>query len=300
MSADLLITLGDPAGIGGEVVFKALNCLDKNARGRFLLIGNSYILKDSPFQHEVTDNIEILAGQESSQSGLSALKALEKAVSLLKNGRYKGLVTAPVSKKAIVEAGNTGFHGHTDYLGEAFSCQPEMIFYSPKWSVLLATVHIPIKEVPSHLTADRLEQAIRNAWAFQRDYLKKTQAIGVCGLNPHAGEGGIIGREEQEIFIPVIEKLRKEGIPLAGPIAGDIAFRLAEQGVYSVLVSSYHDQALAPFKLLHFQDGINVSMGLPFLRCSPDHGCAFDLAGKNKADHIPTLNALLFALKNCP
>ncbi|MGL5721471.1 MAG: PdxA family dehydrogenase [Brevinema sp.] len=300
MSTDLLITLGDPAGIGGEVVFKALNCLDNNARGRFLLIGNAHVLNDMPYPHIISDDYVVSLGQESAQSGLSALKALEKAVSLLKTGEYRGLVTAPVSKKAIVQAGEHGFHGHTDYLGEAFSCQPEMVFYSPTWSVLLATVHIPLSEVSTHLSASRLEHAIRNAWAFQKNYIKTEKPIGVCGLNPHAGEGGIIGHEEQEIFLPVIKKLRDEGLPIAGPIAGDIAFRLAERGEYSMLVSPYHDQALAPFKLLHFEDGINVSTGLPFLRCSPDHGCAFDLAGKNKADHIPTLNALLFALKNCP
>lgn len=300
---DILITLGDPAGIGAEVTAKALLMLPKNALGRFLVIGNGALwesLKAPPgVAFEASDSLDIPPGFESPQSGQSALAALDRAIALLKKGEFKSLVTAPLSKKAVNLAGLEGFHGHTNYLGDAFNACPEMVFTSPRWSVLLATVHVPLNRVSALLTPERLKEALKNAAEFQKKYALRG-ALALCGLNPHAGEGGTLGTEEQEVFLPVIEQLRAEGLTVEGPFAGDTIFREAEAGRYAMLVSPYHDQALTAFKILHFIDGINVSFGLPFLRCSPDHGCAFSIAGKGAADARPMLNSLLFTLKNSP
>ncbi|SFB82298.1 4-hydroxythreonine-4-phosphate dehydrogenase [Brevinema andersonii] len=298
----IIITLGDPNGIGPEITCDMLSQLVPQELKRIEIIGDQFScniisrlypsLKYYISAHDFIPDF----GKISASAGAIAFQNLEIAVSLLRTGQYSGLVTAPVSKAAIVLAGKK-FTGHTNYLAEQFCCETEMIFWSENWSTLLATIHIPLSEVSSSLTALRLTQAIIHAHSFAKIYHSESPIVAVAGLNPHAGENGTIGLEEQNIFIPVTQKLQNQGYNIQGPIPGDIVFRNAEQGKYHIVVSPYHDQALTAFKLLHFYDGVNVTTGLPFIRTSPDHGTAFDIAGKNKADSSVMLQALLFVLK---
>lgn len=298
----ILITLGDPNGIGPEITCSALSQLTTQELTRIEIIGDQFscniISKLYPLLRYYISARDFIPdfGKISASAGAIAFQNLEIAVSLLKTGQYSGLVTAPVSKAAIILAGKD-FIDHTNYLAQQFRCKTEMIFWSRYWSTLLATIHIPLSEVPSSLTAQRLTAAIAHAYSFAKIYHSESPIIAVAGLNPHAGENGTIGLEEQNIFIPVIQKLQHQGYNIQGPIPGDIVFRNAEQGKYHIVVSPYHDQALTAFKLLHFYDGVNVTTGLPFIRTSPDHGTAFDIAGQNKADSSAMLQALLFILK---
>lgn len=294
----ILITLGDPNGIGSEIIFKSLSMLSENNRKNIELIGYksswNYSVPDIVF-HNIDSSYNIKMGKISPYAGEIALKSLDKAISLLKTNKYSGLVTGPISKEAIVLSGQSNFRGHTDYLAEAFNSQTEMVFWSKKWSVLLATIHIALKDVPSFITPNRLEEAIKNAIKFHQQF-HQNGLIAVCGLNPHAGENGIIGTEEQDFFISTIEKFKNKKV--VGPISADVVFQQAEQGKYSMIVALYHDQALIPFKLLHFNDGVNVTVGLPFLRTSPDHGTAFDIAGKNIASPEAMLSAIKFIINS--
>jgi 4-hydroxythreonine-4-phosphate dehydrogenase len=207
----------------------------------------------------------------------------------MKEDGHTALATAPLSKELIAASGLENvkhFRGHTDYLAEAWSVKKfSMMFYSRDINVLLATIHIPLSEVPSKLTEAKLVIAIENSVDYCKGMFGDKYRIGVCGLNPHAGEHGLLGTEEDVLIAPVVERYRAKGLPIDGPLPADTAFYKAyHEKKYNLLVAMYHDQGLAPFKLLHFIDGVNVTLGLPIVRTSPDHGTAFDIAGKGVAD----------------
>ncbi len=279
------ITLGDPSGIGPEVVEKALR--DKRIRpirNQLRIIGDFRQVRRVPW------------GRVSAAAGEFAYQNLQRAVSLWRSGEIHALVTAPVSKEAIVTAGYP-FKGHTEFLEEMTKTKQTVMFFADeKLKVALVTRHVPLKKVDQVLTASLIETAIRITAESLKKYWKISKPrIGVCGLNPHAGEGGLFGDEEKRIILPAVHKIQKKFAGVTGPLAGDSVFYHAFHGRYDAVVAMYHDQGLAPFKLLAYDTGVNVTLGLPFIRTSPDHGTAFDIAGKNKANPNSMIEAVLLA-----
>jgi 4-hydroxythreonine-4-phosphate dehydrogenase len=279
------ITLGDPSGIGPEVVGKALR--DKRIRpirNQLRIIGDFRQVGRVP------------QGRVSAKAGRFAYQYLQKAISLWRKGEIQALVTAPVSKEAIVTAGYP-FKGHTEFLEEMTKTKQTVMFFADeKLKVALVTRHVPLKKVDQVLTVLLIETTIRITAESLKKYWKMSKPrIGVCGLNPHAGEGGLFGDEEKKIILPAVRKIQKKFARVTGPLAGDSVFYHAFHGRYDAVVAMYHDQGLAPFKLLAYDTGVNVTLGLPFIRTSSDHGTAFDIAGKNKANPNSMIEAILLA-----
>ncbi len=217
----------------------------------------------------------------------NALDALELAVGLTRSGTASGLVTGPVSKSRLYSVGFT-HPGQTEFVAERCGVASElvaMMLAGPTLRVVPVTTHIPLAEVPNLLTAERIVAKGRAAIrGLQRQFGIAAPRIAVAGLNPHAGESGALGREEIDIIMPAIERLREEGHDVSGPHPPDIMFYSHRRKSYDAALCMYHDQALIPLKTLHFEDGINITLGLPIVRTSPDHGTAFDIAGQNLAD----------------
>ncbi len=279
------ITLGDPSGIGPEVVEKALrDARIRPIRNRLQVIGDFRQVRRVP------------RGRVSAAAGEFAYQNLQRAVSLWRSGEIHALVTAPVSKEAIVNAGYP-FEGHTEFLEEMTKTKQTVMFFADeKLKVALVTRHLPLKKVNQVLTASLIETTLRITAESLKKYWKISRPrIGVCGLNPHAGEGELFGDEEKKIILPAIRKAREKNAGIEGPLAGDSVFYHAFHGRYDAVVAMYHDQGLAPFKLLAYDTGVNVTLGLPFIRTSPDHGTAFDIAGKNKANPNSMIEAVLLA-----
>ncbi len=289
----MAVTLGDPAGIGPEVTIKALRRLRTASSVRFLLIADSvrhrrYRDRTPSFCRWVLldeDGRGVRAGRSDEVSARIALASLEKAVRLLREGGARALVTAPLCKESIVRAGCPGFHGHTEYLAAAFgSPDVEMMFVSRAMRVILVTRHIPLRRVPSAITGARVLSVLRSAdEALKRLFGIRTPRLAVCGLNPHAGEGGGIGTEEIRVIGPALRAARRRGILVEGPFAADTLFTPRRRASFDAVVAMYHDQGLLPIKTLGLGDVVNLTVGLPFIRTSPAHGTAFDIAGKGRA-----------------
>ncbi|MFH1460725.1 MAG: 4-hydroxythreonine-4-phosphate dehydrogenase PdxA [Candidatus Omnitrophota bacterium] len=320
------ITLGDPAGIGTEITLKALK--DKNIRNsaNFLLIGdygaaihaqrqfglkafNFHILSDIGKLHlseelinfinlgNITYNIPY--GKVDARCGKAAYEYINMACLLLRSqNNLDGLVTAPINKESMNLAGHH-FQGHTQILAQRFKSRyVRMMFAAENLKVVLVTVHIPLKNVPALITKKEILDTIFAVNRTMDTFFKiKKPRIAVCGLNPHAGENGIFGTEEQEHIIPAIKKAVSQKIKVEGPFPSDSLFWKAKNGEYDVIIAMYHDQACAPFKTLYFNKGVNVTLGLPFVRTSPDHGTAFDIAGTNKANPEAMKEAIRLAVE---
>ncbi len=327
MSPWIAISLGDVTGIGPEVTLKALsNECDKSAT-KFVIIGDHGILQKTRtnlglsielFRGELSDPLPhgaILVLQpgnslpESLQPG-SPL-ASEAALSWLRYGAERclaqelsALVTAPVSKQSIIRSGvSAAFVGQTEFLSQ-ISATPGagMMLLGcddrNKWlRVALVTTHIPLKLVSSSLTQEKIVRTIELAAQACLDLGLERARIGVCGLNPHAGEGGEIGREEIELICPAVEKAALAGYDVVGPLAADTLFYHAFRGDFEVVVSMYHDQGLVPLKMIGFETGVNWTLGLPFPRTSPDHGTAYNIAGKGTATSGSMSAAICLAKK---
>lgn len=281
------ITLGDPSGIGPEVVERALrDARIYSIRNELQVIGDFRGVRRVP------------RGKVSAAAGEFAYQNLQRAVSLWRSREIHALVTAPVSKEAIVKAGHP-FRGHTEFLEERTKTKQTVMFFADeKLKVALVTRHLPLKKVCKTLTASLIETTIRITAESLKKYWKISKPrIGVCGLNPHAGEGGLFGDEEKKIILPAVRKIQKKFTGVTGPLAGDSVFYHAFHGRYDAVVAMYHDQGLAPFKLLAYDKGVNVTLGLPFIRTSPDHGTAFDIAGRNKANPNSMIEAILLACR---
>ena len=297
------ITIGDPAGIGPEVVLKALDTLDTK---EILLIGPSTIIRrekerlrlsNIPDIVDVEDGINIHIGKPSKESGETAYRTIIQSIQLIKEKKVSSLVTAPVSKEAINMAGHK-FSGHTEMLATAFDIKKyTMFFYSNKMKVALVTRHIALSKVSKELSIEKIYNTIQQTNEFLVKYYKILQGrkkpdIGVIGLNPHAGETGNIGDEEIRYIQPAIEIARRNGIQVDGPLVPDTAFRRN----FDAFIAMYHDQALIPLKLLCFKSAVNITLGLPFIRTSPPHGTAFDIAGKDIADSGGMKEAIRMAI----
>ncbi len=283
----LAITCGDPAGIGPEVIEQALRADGLKGSDCVLVGPRSWTVPlaaalDIGFEPVGSEDFILEAGEPSVAGASVALEAMHRAAFGCREKRYRGVVTGPVSKHWLQLAGFR-FPGQTEFFADAWGGDPTMAFVGQALRVVLATWHIPLREVPDALDAACLEKAVRRAYSLARQLGALEPRIGVCGLNPHAGEGGILGREELEVLDPVLDRLRKSMPGLSKCLPGDTVFHRQRQGDFDVVVSAYHDQGLAAVKTLEFDAAVNLTLGLPYVRTSPDHGTAFDLAGQGKA-----------------
>lgn len=278
------IPVGDPAGIGPEVVRKAIESGRLPARCSYRVIGS-----DRGFS----------PGKPNLSSARAAREWLEEAVLLWKEGAIQAIVTAPVHKAGLHEAGFP-YPGQTEFFADRTGCPAERVvmgFWHPKLSLSLLSTHCSLREAISSLLPDKIVLCAELLSDFLTRLGRPSPRIGIAGLNPHAGENGLFGSEEKELFEPALALLRKRGRNVSGPLPPDSVFRQALRGEYAGVVAAYHDQGLIPFKLVAFATGVNVTLGLPLIRTSPDHGTAFDLAGKDAADPRSMIAAIRLAAR---
>ncbi len=284
----IAITCGDPSGVGPEIIEQILAGEPDLLEGAVLIgpadwlgrlagVGPKQCLPVGPV------GLQAVPGEPSLAGASVALAAMEAGARGCLEGRFAGVVTGPVSKFWLKQVGYA-WPGQTEFFAEAWGGAPTMAFVGESLRVVLATWHIPLAAVPAALDAACLEVAVRRAALLGHHCGIESPRIGVCGLNPHAGEGGILGREELEVLDPALDRLRAEFPGLSKCLPGDTVFYRQRKGDFDVVVAAYHDQALAAVKTLEFDRAVNVTIGLPFLRTSPDHGTAFELAGTGKAD----------------
>jgi 4-hydroxythreonine-4-phosphate dehydrogenase len=284
MRPRVALTVGDPAGIGPEIAAKA--AVDP----RVLAVCEPVIyMPPGPQAFE--------PGVLSGAAGLAAYEVIVRAVADAASGVVDAIATAPVNKEAFRLAG-LHWAGHTDLLAHLTgAAHVAMMFHSDVLRVVLATVHIPLAEVPRALTRETMAKTIRLVARELPRFGVARPRIGVAGLNPHAGEHGLFGREELDTIVPAIDECRADRIDVSGPFPGDTIFVRATRGEFDVVIACYHDQGLIPVKLLAFGQAVNVTIGLPIVRTSVDHGTAFDIAGKGVADHGSMVAAVLLAAK---
>lgn len=299
------VTAGDPAGIGPEVALKAINALDDDSIIP-VLIGRSSALKTnypglfsgyqvmSPgnagpvtgqkYLHDVPLDLPVpRPGAGSVDTGREALACIDAAMELWRAGAIDAVVTAPVSKSLIEKTG-VPFTGHTEYIAEKIGeTTPLMMMFSEKFRVLLASTHVPVSGITACLGLDRILHVIRTGYDSIRSIDGGTVRLAVTGLDPHCGDDGAIGTFDRDVTARAVSMAREEGIPIDGPFAADTLFIPAAWERYNLVVAHYHDQGLIPFKMLAFDEGVNVTLGLSMVRTSVDHGTAFDIAGKDMA-----------------
>jgi 4-hydroxythreonine-4-phosphate dehydrogenase len=280
----IALTVGDPAGIGPEIARKAA---------------------DNPAVREVCEPVlygppagaHFEPGVLSAEAGRAAFEAIERAVRDALDRRVDGIATAPVNKLAFAQAG-LPWKGHTDLLGHLTgSPRVAMMFWSEPLKVVLATVHVALAEVPRLLTPDLLGEIVDLTAAGLPRFGVARPRLALAGLNPHAGEDGVIGNEEQEVLRPAVAAARSRGVDIAGPFPGDTIFVRASRGEFDAVIACYHDQGLIPVKLLAFGRAVNVTLGLPIVRTSVDHGTAFDIAGRGVADPGSMIEAIVLAAR---
>lgn len=293
----VIVTLGDPGGIGPEVILKSLSLRSIRRLGTFQIVGNQALLQETRRRLRLRFSRRIPVVEAGSYSGpvrfgtlladygLLSVSYLKKAVALLKGGEADCLVTGPIHKEALRVAGFS-WEGHTELLRDLTRSRwAEMTFVGRHLKLILATRHLPFRSVPEALNRSLIFGAIRRMDAMLRFYFKISHPrLAVCGLNPHAGEGGLFGKEETDKIAPAVKSARRLGIRVEGPLSPDSVFYHATHGSFDGIVALYHDQGLIPFKMIERDTGVNVTLGLPFIRTSPDHGTAFDIAGRGIAD----------------
>ena len=278
----IALTAGDPAGIGPEIVAKAAS------DPRVLDVCE-------PIVYAPPRSERFEAGVLSGAAGRAAYDVLLRAVKDAQSGAVAAIATAPVNKEAFKLAG-LEWAGHTDLLAHLTGARRvAMMFHSDVLRVVLATVHIPLSEVPRALTRETLAETIRLVASELPRFGVERPRIAMAGLNPHAGEHGLFGREEIDAITPAINECRAQGTLVSGPFPADTIFGRATRGEFDVVIACYHDQGLIPVKLLAFGQAVNVTIGLPIIRTSVDHGTAFDIAGKGLADHGSMVAAVLLA-----
>ena len=323
----LALTMGDPSGIGPELALKAW-AARQNSDAPFFILGDvehlsalaqrlkldvpcvevqpdealhifATALPVVPLTHRVTG----VPGTPDPADAAATIQSIEQAVALVKAGDASAIVTNPIAKEVLYASGFR-YPGHTEFLGHlsdvlfGVTAQPVMMLWSPDLAVVPATIHVALSAVPKLLTVDLLLATTRIvAQDLRQHFGLATPRIVLTGLNPHAGEGGAMGREEIEIIAPAIAILRAEGLNVTGPHPADTLFHAAKRSTYDVVIAMYHDQALIPLKTLAFDSGVNVTLGLPFVRTSPDHGTAFDIAGQGLANPASLIEALRLAAR---
>lgn len=326
-SRPLALSQGDPAGIGPDITLMAWLRRRELGLPPFFLIGDPDVLAlrarqlnlavsireidsadeaagsfaDALPVMSVPVGIEVVAGEPHAATAKGTIAAIEKAVSLVFGGEALAVVTNPIAKAVLYEAGFR-FPGHTEFLADLAAratgrpVTPVMMLSGPKLRAIPVTIHIPLRDVPQALTEDLVMETCRIAHEDLRQRFGiDAPRLAVAGLNPHAGETGTIGREDEDVIRPAIERLRDEGIDAIGPLPADTMFHDEARARYDVAICMYHDQALIPAKALGFDDSVNVTLGLPFVRTSPDHGTAFGIAGKGLARELSLVAALKLA-----
>jgi 4-hydroxythreonine-4-phosphate dehydrogenase len=308
VTGPILLTCGDPAGIGPEIAAKAWA-----AGERFVWIGDPRHLPAGTDWREVAEGdgagdgaMAVLwhdfpaiagPGQPAPENAGGVIAVIDRAVRLVQAGKAAALCTAPINKKALKDGANFAFPGHTEFLAHLAGVdRVVMMLACPGLRVVPATIHIALADVPAALTEDLLEQTIRITHAaLIRDFAIARPRLALSGLNPHAGEGGAMGWEEERMLRPLVARLVREGMVVTGPWPADTMFHAAARAGYDAAICAYHDQALIPIKTIDFAGGVNVTLGLPFVRTSPDHGTAYDIAGQDRADPSSLIAALRMA-----
>ncbi len=295
--AKLAFTCGDPAGVGPEIIATWLAEHADEAAG-IAVIGPARWLAtlDTSATKIVVGLEDFLAtpGGPSGDGALVAWAAMQRAAAGCAAGEFRGVVTGPVSKERLARVGYS-WPGQTEFFAAQWGGDPVMAFCGGKLRVVLATWHVPLRDVPQLLGPELLRRTVAAAVGLARAEGIAEPRIGVCGLNPHAGEGGLLGTEEQDFLNPTLEKLRAEFPGLSLCLPGDTLFARALRGEFDVVVALYHDQGLAPLKVIDFDEAVNVTLGLPHVRTSPDHGTAFGIAGKGAASATSFSNAVIVA-----
>ncbi len=323
----LAITMGDPAGIGPEIIVKALSSPTVWRICRPIVVGATSVFEQEvrrlqsllrivPLKgnHAPTEGKQIVKGcipildpldkplgrfhkgKAARGPGAASLSCIETAVRLAQYGCVGGMVTAPINKEAIHFAGCL-HPGHTELLADLTKTKNfGMMLLGGSLKILFVTTHLSIRKVPEALTTKKIVQAIRLASASMRHHFQISRPkVGVAALNPHAGEHGLFGNEEQKVIAPAVKKAKKAGIRVSGPWPADTLFGAAVRGDYDVIVAMYHDQGLIPLKTIAFGECINMTLGLPIIRTSVDHGTAYDIAGKGRADPKSLIQAITLA-----
>jgi 4-hydroxythreonine-4-phosphate dehydrogenase len=305
----IAITMGDPVGVGPEIILKAL--VDRRVRlvADPLVVGDAGLLRfmakklklkvpaDSDVKNVSSLDIKRLKpGRPVKESSSAMISYVKNAVSMALEGTADAIVTGPISKEAAKLAGFK-FPGHTEFIAHLTKTKDfRMMLGGTDLKVILVTIHEPLRKVPGLVTRDSVLKTIKITDASFRDFGFKRPRIAVAGLNPHAGESGMFGDEEEKIIAPAVEKAKRLGINAVGPLPPDTVFyRAVRRKEFDCVVCMYHDQGLGPLKLLHFEDGINATLGLPIIRTSVDHGTAYDIAWKGIASHESLVSAITIA-----
>ncbi|KKX34389.1 4-hydroxythreonine-4-phosphate dehydrogenase PdxA [Rhizobium sp. LC145] len=322
----LALTQGDPAGIGPDITLAAWASRKRSGLPPFLYIGDPAVLAarakllglDTPIREAdpqsalsafsdalpvlpISAGADVTPGEPHVATAKGTISAIETAVAFSIEGKVGGTVTNPIAKSVLYQAG-FGFPGHTEFLADLAEratgnkVRPVMMLAGPKLRAIPVTIHIPLKDVPRALTEDLILETCRITHRdLQSRFGLDQPRLAVAGLNPHAGEDGALGREDREIIHPAISKLRAEGIDAFGPLPADTMFHDEARARYDVAICMYHDQALIPAKALGFDTSVNVTLGLPFIRTSPDHGTAFGIAGQGIARETSLVEAIRLA-----
>jgi 4-hydroxythreonine-4-phosphate dehydrogenase len=307
----IALTCGEPAGVGPEIAIKAAHLMQ--GRVPFFWIGDPrHLPAGTPFA-EITDPAQsyqtpkgilpvlchpftapTIAGEANLNNAQGVIDVIARAADLVQSGHASAMCTAPINKKILKDGANFAYPGHTEFLAHLSRAEHVvMMLACPELRVVPATIHIPLIDVPTQFTPDLLEHTIRiTAADLARHWGISDPRIAIAGLNPHAGEGGAMGMEELDWMIPLLEKLRAQGFDLKGPMPPDTMFHSKARKAYDVAICAYHDQALIPIKTIDFDGGVNVTLGLPFIRTSPDHGTAMDIAGQGIANPSSLIAAL--------
>jgi len=317
------ITMGDPVGIGPEIMVKALNDSKIYNICKPLIIGDSHIIKQALELLNFTHHINIIDNPSQGRYMFNTLDIMEisnlnmdcasfsgpsietgtamqdyiiQGIDLALAQGISGLVTCPITKTALKLAGSQ-FHGHTELLAQRTKTKEyAMMLAGKRLKVVLVTIHIPLSQVSAGLTCENIVQKIKLTHISLKERFNiRMPRIAVAGLNPHAGEASMFGREEEEIIAPAVLSAQKKGINVSGPLPPDTVFYQAVNNRFDAVVCMYHDQGLIPFKLIHFKDGVNTTLGLPIIRTSVDHGTAYDIAWKGIADHSSLTEAIKMA-----
>ena len=313
----VVVSCGEPAGIGPEVAVAAWRAL--GASIPMVWIGDPRHLPDGTPITELSDlsalpeapahTMPVLSrrfkgaatpGQPDHANAAGVIDVIAEAVDLVQSGAASALCTAPIHKKALKDGADFPYPGHTEYLAALAGGHQRavMMLASDALRVVPATIHIPLSDVPTRLTPDLLRETIEiTAAALQMQFRIERPRLAIAGLNPHAGEGGAIGHEEVTWIDALVAQMRTEGHDLIGPLPADTMFHAAARKTYDAAVAMYHDQALIPIKTLDFDRGVNVTLGLPFVRTSPDHGTAFDIAGQGVANPTSMIEAIKLAAR---
>jgi len=308
------LTCGEPAGIGPEITARAWQAL--RSEMDFFVVGDPahfegsvpVIPIDGPADctNAMSRGLPVLArpftaprrpGRPDPANAPAIIDAIAEAAALARSGAVAAVCTNPIHKKALIDGAGFAYPGHTEYLAALGGVERVvMMLAGPGLRVVPATIHIALAEVPKALTEALLEDTIRiTAKGLAQDFGIADPRLAVAGLNPHAGEGGAMGTEEMRFIGPLVERLRAEGLRITGPLSADTMFHARARETYDAAIAMYHDQALIPIKTIAFDEGVNVTLGLPFVRTSPDHGTAFDIAGKGVANPSSLIAALRMA-----